>query len=91
MNIDDTAAAAQRQRLLEALKRGPVTTLEARESLNVYHPAARVLELRDAGNRIVTAWVTAPDAWGRPHRVARYVLTRSARTGRRRTGRSVSP
>lgn len=83
MSIDCTAAVVQRRRLLQALRRGPVTTLEARERLNVYHPAARVLELREAGHRIVTAWETAHDAWGRPHRVARYVLTRLARTGRR--------
>lgn len=65
--------------MLEALRISPVTTLEARERLDVIHPAARVLELRERGHRITTTWVRASDAWGRAHRVARYVLQGSGR------------
>lgn len=68
----------QRRRLLAALRLGPVTTLDARERLHVIHSSARVLELRERGYRILTTWTHEPDAWGRPHRVARYALTRRA-------------
>lgn len=74
-----TAREQQRRRLLAALEIGPVSTLEARERLNVMHPAGRVMELRELGYKIVTAWTWEPDAWGRPHRVGRYVLMQHAR------------
>lgn len=73
-----TASADQRRRLLAALQAGPVSTLDARERLDVIHPAARVLELRERGYRIVTTWAHQSDAWGRAHRVARYMLQRSS-------------
>lgn len=41
-------------RLLEALARFPVTTLEAMRFLDVYHCPARILQLRKAGHRILT-------------------------------------
>lgn len=77
-NIRATAREQQRRRLLAALEAGPVSTLEARERLNVMHPGGRVMELRALGYRIVTAWSLEPDAWGRPHRVGRYVLMQHA-------------
>ncbi|MBK8990900.1 MAG: hypothetical protein IPM40_03990 [Gammaproteobacteria bacterium] len=75
------ASAGERQRrpLLAALRLGPVTTLDARERLNVIHLAAGVLELRERGHRILTTWTHEPDAWGRPHRIARYALARLER------------
>jgi len=78
-SIRATSREQQRRRLLAALEAGPVSTLEARERLNVMHPGGRVLELRALGYRIVTAWSFEPDAWGRPHRVGRYVLMQHAR------------
>jgi len=51
-----------------------MTTLEARQRLNVLHPAARVLELREMGHRIETLWREDHDAGGHSHRVAEYVL-----------------
>lgn len=78
-SIRATAREQQRRRLLAALEVGPVSTLEARERLNVMHPAGRVMELRELGCKIVTAWAWEPDAWGRPHRVGRYVLMQHAR------------
>ena len=67
------ASAGERQRrlLLAALRLGPVT--------NVIHLAAGVLELRERGHRILTTWTHEPDAWGRPHRIARYALARLER------------
>lgn len=68
------SASSQRARLLAALRNGPLTTLEARRLLDVLHPAARVMELRQLGHNIVTAWDTDITSEGNPHRVARYLL-----------------
>ena len=45
--------AAQRAKLLAMLRRGPVSTLEARAAA-IMHPAGRVHELREAGFEIHT-------------------------------------
>ncbi|MBV6775664.1 hypothetical protein, partial [Xanthomonas euvesicatoria] len=37
VNIIDTSASAQRARLLAALRRGPVTTLDVNADLNLTH------------------------------------------------------
>ena len=44
---------AQRARLLAMLRRGPVSTLEAREAF-IMSPAARIFELRQIGLEIIT-------------------------------------
>lgn len=73
--LDGTnTASAQRARLLDALRRESLTTLEARSKLDVLHPAARVMELRRQGYGIVTVWTVGMTTEGRPHRVARYIL-----------------
>lgn len=69
-------AAAQRQRMLKALRRGHVSTIYARRNLDILCPAARVLELRRAGYRIKTVWVWDRTDCGKSHRVALYVLAR---------------
>ncbi|WP_411726050.1 helix-turn-helix domain-containing protein [Methyloglobulus sp.] len=51
----------------------PITTLEARQKLDIMHPAARVQELRGLGHDIITHWQTV-DTGKAKHRVARYVL-----------------
>ncbi|GAB6036977.1 helix-turn-helix domain-containing protein [Fundidesulfovibrio butyratiphilus] len=71
---DNNTASAQRARLLDALRRESLTTLEARSKLDVLHPAARVMELRRRGHSIVTVWTVDLTPEGRPHRVARYIL-----------------
>lgn len=71
-------AIDQRTRLLSALQTQPVTTLQARQNLDVLHPAARVQELREAGHRIETHWCTEETRPCRFHRVARYVLLSEA-------------
>lgn len=68
------SAAAQRARILEQLRRGPLSTLAARAELDVLHPAARIMELREEGYCIETLRTLEHSACGRPHRVARYVL-----------------
>jgi hypothetical protein len=71
----DNSAAGQRARLLEALERGPVTTIEARHDLDIMMPAARVFELRHIEDKnIEMHWVSRPTATGNLHRVAMYVL-----------------
>jgi len=74
MNSIDNTTAAQRTRLLAHLRRAPLTTLEARERLNILHPGGRIKELRDAGNDIATHWQWEADATGKEHKQALYVL-----------------
>ena len=42
----DLSAAAQRARLLDALRCSPITTIEARRDLDIVMPAARIHDLR---------------------------------------------
>ena len=74
-DLTNSNAAVQRARLLAALKRRALTTLQARRELDVLHPAARVMELRDDGYQIVTTWTYDATTEGHLHRVARYQLT----------------
>lgn len=74
-SLKDLSTAAQRARVLHYLQNyRALTTLEARHLLNVMHPAARVMELRDRGYKIITNWRKDADSAGRLHRVAEYVL-----------------
>lgn len=68
------SASAQRQRILEHLKYSTLTTLHAREQLDIMHPAMRVLELKRRGHSIRTEWATEHSAGGSRHRIARYIL-----------------
>lgn len=70
----DLSAAAQRARLLDALRCAPVTTLEARRNLDVLHPAMRVCELRKDGYQIDTIRIQQETDGGVAHNVAKYVL-----------------
>lgn len=71
----DNSAEGQRARLLEALKSGPLTTIEIRHELDIMMPAARIFELRHGGgHNIEKIWVDRPTAAGNMHRVALYVL-----------------
>lgn len=68
---------AQEQRLLEALRVGPVSTVHARRLLDVLHPAGRVMTLRAQGFHILTQRTQEPTDCGKVHSVARYVLLNS--------------
>ncbi|MEQ1560401.1 MAG: helix-turn-helix domain-containing protein [Methyloglobulus sp.] len=68
-----TNAGHQRERILAWLLTAPLTTLEARQKLDVLHPAARVMELQQAGKSIHTYWTTVETPLGK-HRIAEYVL-----------------
>ncbi|HRH77923.1 MAG TPA: helix-turn-helix domain-containing protein [Cellvibrionaceae bacterium] len=79
--LQTTNRRAQQQRLLKTLiEKGSITTVEARQELNVMSPAPRILELRAQGHWIVTEYVTVVDQYGYVHRgVAKYVLIVQAR------------
>ncbi len=72
------STGAQLRRLLERLRKSPVTTCEARRSLDIYDPASRILQLRKRGNQIETVWDEAETEAGVKHRVGKYVLIREA-------------
>lgn len=72
---DSNSSAAQRQRLLDALRRYMVSTIAARRDLDILMPAARVHELRHRfGYQIDMVWIKQPTDCGKLHRVALYVL-----------------
>ena len=62
-----TSGAAQRHRILEALRTGPKTSFELRR-LGIYQHSVRVFELRRAGYLITTTRVTLFDHDGFEHR-----------------------
>ncbi len=67
--------AAQEWRMLRALGTGKITTLDARDRLDVQCPASRVLALRRLGYDIATRWVMqATLAAGALHRFSEYAL-----------------
>lgn len=79
IDLLNTSADAQRQRVLALLLERPRSTFELRDDHNVMMPAARVKELREAGHEIATIRRKLPDREGRTHPgVAVYVLIRLA-------------
>jgi glucose-6-phosphate-specific signal transduction histidine kinase len=73
--VNSNSAEAQRDRILSFLRRGHgMSTIDARHLLDVLHPAARVMELRDFGFEIQTVWKRQETPEGGSHRVALYYL-----------------
>lgn len=72
------SATAQRTRLLQALRRAPVSTIVARRELDILSPASRIIELRQRGFDIETLWQHEATDCGRTHRIGLYVLTGEA-------------
>lgn len=68
------AAVAQRNKMLEWLQHKPLTTIEAREELDIMQPPTRIFELKEQGHNIVTQRITQNGH----HGVARYVLLAGA-------------
>jgi polyhydroxyalkanoate synthesis regulator phasin len=76
-NFNDNSAHNQRLKILDWLfEKGSITTDQAREHLDVMHPAGRIKELREAGYLIITIRVRWTSEFGIKHSVAKYVLTR---------------
>ena len=75
VDINGNSTAAQQQRLLSALRKQPLTTIEIRRNLDIIAPAPRVFELRHKyGYDILTHWKYEPTDCGKLHRVALYAL-----------------
>ncbi len=72
------AKARQQALILEALRTGPLSTIDARERLGVMNCSQRVGELKRAGYAITTDRQTIFDSEGRPHRSALYRLRGAA-------------
>ncbi len=73
--IVNHSASVQRQRVLQFLKeKGSATTIDFRTGVDVLHPAARIMELRKRGYRIVMTWDYAENPGGTTHRIGRYTL-----------------
>ena len=74
--VPGTGSDTQAGRMLRALRSGPITSHEARQFLDVIHPAGRVKSLRDSDYEIVTRWVVQLSACGSPHRIGEWSLIR---------------
>lgn len=72
--LPGTSCPAQCERIREALAQFPITTFEAMRYLDCYDPRARVMQLRNQGEPIVTHWRTVTTESGDRHRVGLYVL-----------------
>lgn len=75
-NYRAATTANQRAIILKALRntKDGLTTFGIRVGFDIPHPGARIMELRDRGYEIVTAWDEDSMPGGELHRVARYVL-----------------
>lgn len=65
----------QEQRLLMALRDGPLTTAEACRHLDIACPRARASSLRRQGYQIAMTWVLQHGPQGALHRYGQYSLT----------------
>ena len=68
---------SQTQDILESLRQGPITPLEALDRHGCFRLAARIVELRQAGHQVVTNRVTRDGKT-----FAEYVLTKESTNGR---------
>ena len=73
-----TDADTQGRRTLAGLRMFPLTTFDLSRGLDVYHPPARIKELRQAGHNIVTLRETVTTEAGVKHSLGKYVLLREA-------------
>ena len=72
----DNSTQNQCLKILDWLfERGSITTAQAREHLDVMSPAARIMQLKQAGYLIFTVWDDWTSEHGIKHRIARYILT----------------
>ncbi|WP_085695351.1 MULTISPECIES: helix-turn-helix domain-containing protein [unclassified Pseudomonas] len=80
--VENTSGTAQRARLLERLKAGPIDTFTAVRELNIVRPGARICELRALGHNILTHRVNLTDDQGRRHGgMALYYLSTNPPAG----------
>ena len=78
--IPGHSTASQRYRILKHLREvGTLTTLQARQELDICHPGMRICELRQAGHEIVTVMVFDTAIGGGVHQVAEYSLLETSK------------
>ena len=76
-NSKDNSLHNQRQKLMNwFFEHGSITTPEAREELDIMHPAGRIRELKARGHDIGTVWDSWTSEHGIKHRIGRYVLVK---------------
>lgn len=68
------SAKQQCDRFLHALSLFSINTFEASRGLGIYHPPARILQLRQKGYSIDTVWQVIEAENGDKHRIGCYVL-----------------
>jgi len=68
----------QCNQLLERLKRGPITPLEALNELGIMRLGGRIYDLRQAGHQIDKEMVEVSTRNGGRAHVARYMLVEAA-------------
>ena len=73
-----TDANTQGRRTLAGLRLFQLTTFELSRGLDVYHPPARIKELRQAGHNIITLRSTVTTEAGVKHSLGKYVLIHEA-------------
>ena len=69
---------SQCERLLDRLKRGPITPMEAWSELGIYRLGARVFDLKASGHDIDRELVPVSNRFGEECRVAQYRLIEAA-------------
>jgi len=73
------SSTEQDRKMIEALRSGPITSVEAAQTLDIVQPPSTIRRLRKKGHEIQTYWTQQSTEPGRPpHRVAKYILLREA-------------
>lgn len=73
------SSTEQDRKMIEALRNGPISSIEAAQELDIVQPPSTIRRLRKRGFDIITRWTYQPTEPGRPpHRIAKYVLMQEA-------------
>ena len=73
------SSTEQDRKMMEVLRNGPVSTIEAAEDLDIVQPPNTILRLRKKGHETCFYWTHQSTEPRRPpHRVAKYILMREA-------------
>lgn len=73
------SSTEQDRKMIDALRKGPISTIEAAQELDIVQPPNTIRRLRNRGFDIRTYWTHQSTEPGRPpHRVAKYILIREA-------------
>lgn len=64
----------QRKRILEWMRKRPITALGAFDNMGIVNLSGRIAELRQSGYHIENEWAEAPNRFGEQTRFVRYRL-----------------